>query len=142
MLHDANVLTADGHYLLNEGTHYRLQENLGAHSARLNEADEHGRIDVSGHVVRAGAFPMGVDLQRFETAALNPGLHGEIEALRTTFAPCKVVLSIDRLDYSKGIFNRLRAYEAFLEKAREWREKVVLVLIVVPSRIGVEEYQR
>lgn len=105
------------------------------------EPDGQGLILVDGRVVRAGTFPMGVDLRRYETAAGSPELRAETEEMRSTLAPCKVVLSIDRLDYSKGIFNRLRAYEAFLEKGPEWREKVVLVLVVVPSRVGVEEYQ-
>ncbi|HCU25078.1 MAG TPA: bifunctional alpha,alpha-trehalose-phosphate synthase (UDP-forming)/trehalose-phosphatase, partial [Deltaproteobacteria bacterium] len=46
-----------------------------------------------------------------------------------------------RLDYTKGILNRLRAYELFLEKYPEWRKKVTLLLILVPSRTPIELYQ-
>ncbi|MHB1131526.1 MAG: bifunctional alpha,alpha-trehalose-phosphate synthase (UDP-forming)/trehalose-phosphatase [Chloroflexota bacterium] len=106
------------------------------------EPDGKGQLLVDGRRVRAQTFPMGVDLPRYEKEASSPEVLAQVQELRSTLAPCKVVLSIDRLDYSKGIFNRLRAFEALLVKNPEWRGRVVLVLIVVPSRVGVEEYQR
>jgi trehalose 6-phosphate synthase/phosphatase len=54
----------------------------------------------------------------------------------------KAILTIDRLDYSKGIANRLLAYRAFLEANPQWRERVVLLMVVVPSLAGVVDYQR
>jgi trehalose 6-phosphate synthase/phosphatase len=57
-------------------------------------------------------------------------------------AGSKVVLSIDRLDYTKGILNRLQGYEEFLERNPQWSGKVVLIMIVVPSRTKVEQYQQ
>src|SRR5690606_20186135 len=53
----------------------------------------------------------------------------------------KLMLSIDRLDYSKGITQRLHAFELFLEKYKEYREKVSLLMVVVPSRDQVEKYK-
>jgi len=54
----------------------------------------------------------------------------------------KIILSIDRLDYTKGIVKRLEGYELFLEQNQQWHKKVVLLMVVVPSRVGVEYYQQ
>lgn len=105
-------------------------------------ADPQGRVEVDGRVVRAGGFPMGIDVRRFTEAARSPQSRAKSRELRQTLRPSKIVLSIDRLDYTKGVINRLQAYDAFLRKYPEWRGQVVLVLVVVPSRVGVEEYQR
>ncbi len=101
-----------------------------------------GRIVLGERMVRADTFPMGIDFGRFHEAARRPANRRRGKALRTRLATTKVVLSIDRLDYTKGTIHRLRAYELFLEENPEWRCKVVLVLVVVPSREGVEDYQR
>jgi trehalose 6-phosphate synthase/phosphatase len=53
----------------------------------------------------------------------------------------KYVLSVDRLDYSKGIINRLKGFELFLQRNPRWHEKVSMNMIVVPSRTGVDSYQ-
>jgi trehalose 6-phosphate synthase/phosphatase len=60
--------------------------------------------------------------------------------LQRTLLGSTVILSIDRLDYTKGIVNRLLGYELFLEQNPQWREKVVLALVVTPSRVGVQHY--
>src|SRR4030043_84725 len=97
---------------------------------------------LSDHVTKAETFPMGIDFQRFYTAAGCSEVQKEKEQLVKTLSDCKVVLSIDRLDYTKAIINRLQAYEVFLEKNPQWHKKVILFLVVVPSRIGVEHYQQ
>ncbi|MDO8690272.1 MAG: bifunctional alpha,alpha-trehalose-phosphate synthase (UDP-forming)/trehalose-phosphatase [Dehalococcoidia bacterium] len=101
-----------------------------------------GRIILGERMVKADTFPMGIDFGRFHEAASRPATRRRGKALRRRLASSKVVLSIDRLDYTKGTLHRLRAYELFLEETPEWRGQVVLVLVVVPSRIGVEDYQR
>ena len=53
----------------------------------------------------------------------------------------KIVLSVDRQDYSKGILHRLQGFEAMLETNPEWRGKVTLIMLVVPSRIGIADYE-
>jgi trehalose 6-phosphate synthase/phosphatase len=100
-----------------------------------------GGILLPDHLVKADTFPMGIDFEKFHTATGQPH---PIEERPDSWEPLKhfrVVLSVDRLDYAKGILNRLEGYELFLRENPAWREKVVLVLIVVPSRIGVEDYQ-
>ncbi|KLU60851.1 trehalose-phosphate synthase [Peptococcaceae bacterium CEB3] len=101
-----------------------------------------GWIRDLGHPVQAASFPMGIDFGRFN----NPVGLAEIEKYQGSLEPIlgglKTVLSIDRLDYSKGIVHRLRGYALFLEENPEWLGKVVLLLIVVPSRIGVGHYRQ
>lgn len=101
-----------------------------------------GQIIADDHIVRAGIFPMGIDFQKFKDAAVSPKVEIEKEDLKTLFAGRKVIISIDRLDYTKGIINRLQGFELFLKKNPEWHGKVVLVLVVVPSRTEVEHYQQ
>jgi trehalose 6-phosphate synthase/phosphatase len=101
-----------------------------------------GQIALSDHLVRANTFPMGIDFQKFFVAAADPGVQREKDELRKVFADSRVILSIDRLDYTKGIVNRLHGYELFLEQNPRWHGKTTLVLIVVPSRTEVELYHQ
>jgi len=100
-----------------------------------------GLINMTNHVAKADTFPMGIDYAKFNEAGTAPGVKEQEEELKSELAKYRVVLSIDRLDYTKGVVNRLRGYELFLEKNPDYRKKVVLVLILVPSRIGVDSYQ-
>ena len=95
-----------------------------------------GRIDLPGRVVKVGTFPMGIDYNKF-----NLLITGDSGGMLKSREEQKVVLSVDRLDYSKGIINRLRGFELFLAKNPEWHGKVYMNMIVVPSRTGVESYQ-
>jgi trehalose 6-phosphate synthase/phosphatase len=101
-----------------------------------------GQIMVGDHMVKSDTLPMGIDFQRFCNATSSPQVQEEKDKLRKALPNSKVVLSIDRLDYTKGILSRLRGFEAFLEKNPQWHDRVILVLVVVPSRIGVEHYQQ
>ena len=101
-----------------------------------------GQIQLNDHLVRADTFPMGIDYQKFYDSVTGPDVQREKTELGNVFANCKVILSLDRLDYTKGIVNRLQGYELFLERNPGWHGKVVMVLIVVPSRTRVEHYQQ
>ncbi len=101
-----------------------------------------GEIFLGNRVTKAETLPMGIDFQRFCTAASCPEVQEEKQKLVKTLPDFKLVLSVDRLDYTKAIVNRLQAYELFLERNPQWHSKVVLLLVVVPSRIGVEHYQQ
>ncbi len=92
------------------------------------------------HVVRVDTFPMGIDVEKFSGASKNDDTENEIRELRNTLRGVKSILSVDRLDYSKGISNRLEGYELFLENYPEYHGKVALLMVVVPSRIGVVQY--
>ncbi len=101
-----------------------------------------GQINLGDHLVKADTFPMGIDFQKFHDASTSTKVQAERDELKAVFADSKIILSIDRLDYTKGVISRLQGYELFLEKNPQWCNKTVLVLIVVPSRTQVEHYQQ
>ncbi|HBY99501.1 MAG: bifunctional alpha,alpha-trehalose-phosphate synthase (UDP-forming)/trehalose-phosphatase [Ardenticatenaceae bacterium] len=99
-----------------------------------------GQIIVRDRIVKARAFPLGIDFQRFRDTINDPRTKKKRDEFQKELTGLKIVLSVDRLDYTKGIINRLQGYELFLKENPEWRENVTLLLIVVPSRTGVEQY--
>lgn len=101
-----------------------------------------GSIILNDRIVKADTFPMGIDFNRYYSAINSDEIKTERDELKKNLNDLKVILSIDRLDYSKGIYNRLGGYEIFLEKNPNWHKKVVLIVVVVPSRIGVEHYNQ
>ncbi|HEY2986830.1 MAG TPA: bifunctional alpha,alpha-trehalose-phosphate synthase (UDP-forming)/trehalose-phosphatase [Candidatus Binatia bacterium] len=100
-----------------------------------------GHLRVGQRMVKVGAFPMGVDFKKFESTAKSPEGRKKKEELRKTFGNTKIILSVDRQDYSKGILHRLQGFETMLELTPEWHGKVTLLMIVVPSRIGIQDYE-
>lgn len=97
---------------------------------------------VGNRPVAAEPFPMGIDCHKFSKLSDNPNVIDEIKSLKEHYEGQKLILSIDRLDYSKGIIQRLEAYELFLEENPEYHHKIIFYMIVVPSRDTVPEYLR
>ncbi|SEL72790.1 trehalose 6-phosphate synthase /trehalose 6-phosphatase [Chitinophaga rupis] len=95
---------------------------------------------VNDRAVIAEPFPMGIDYERYGSMVNNPDVKDQLKQLKDNFNDIKMILSIDRLDYSKGILQRLQAYELFLQLHPEYTEKIVLYMIVVPSRDNVPQY--
>jgi trehalose 6-phosphate synthase/phosphatase len=98
------------------------------------------RVQLPGREVRLGVFPMGIDAASFRELAEDPAVEAEAQALRGD-GSVRILVGVDRLDYTKGIPRRLLAYERMLELHPELRGKVRLVQVAVPSRTGVEAYQ-
>lgn len=115
---------------------------LGSCRRLLGTEEQAGRIMSGARQVLVDAFPMGIDYERYRDAARTPAGRAEAERIGVRTGVCKVVLSIDRLDYSKGIPDRLRAFDAFLERYPEWQGRVTLMCVAVPSREGVETYRQ
>ena len=99
-----------------------------------------GQMNVGNRLVLADALPMGIDYDRYASAASLPDTLDREVRYRTSLGDVRLVLSIDRLDYSKGIPQRLLAFEKFLEENPKYLEKVSLFMIVVPSRDTVPKY--
>ncbi|MDR1501072.1 MAG: bifunctional alpha,alpha-trehalose-phosphate synthase (UDP-forming)/trehalose-phosphatase [Prevotella sp.] len=97
-------------------------------------------IQMDRRVVDVDAFPMGINYDMFHNALLNPDINKNAEELRASFGTGKLILSVDRLDYSKGIMIRLKSFEEFLDNHPEYMGKVSLVMIVAPSRDNVDIY--
>lgn len=95
-------------------------------------------------------FPMGIDYDKFTNKANEivskpiqdrSKLHRDIDRFLMDDPDRKIILSIDRLDYTKGIPERIKAFRRFLVDHPEFKEKVSLVMLTVPSRVDVEQYQ-
>ena len=110
------------------------QEELLGLESNLN------RISYEDRYVQVDAFPMGIDYARFSKEYDDPEFQAEIKEIDRSLAGERMILSIDRLDYTKGIPGRIKAFGLFLEKYPEYQGKVRLTLIVAPSRTEVDTY--
>ena len=95
-----------------------------------------------GREVRIGAFPISIDFAEFSDQAARPETAAGADALNERFTARTLALGVDRLDYTKGIPNRLDAFERALEKYPDLRGGLTLVQVVVPSRRRLPEYDR
>ena len=101
-------------------------------------------------IIKVDSFPMGIDYKKFSDAAKEhekntaeeqSDLQQRLNTHKSSTPDAKLILSIDRLDYSKGIAKRLNAFEYFLNKYPQYKEKVRLIILAVPSRSNVPQYQ-
>lgn len=99
-----------------------------------------GRLTLGSRLVKVDAFPMGIDYKRYSQAPAMPAVQEEMASVRKASAGCRLIVSIDRLDYTKGILQRVEAFEAFLGQYEQYRGKVKLLLLAVPSRTDVADY--
>ncbi len=100
------------------------------------------KIIYNGRYVHVNAFPMGIDYERFFNYQIEPGVAENPDFSLENGEGMKTILSVDRLDYSKGIPQRLKAFECLLKRYPEYKEKVTFYLIVAPSRVEVEAYHQ
>ncbi|KAJ1307548.1 hypothetical protein OPQ81_001645 [Rhizoctonia solani] len=98
-------------------------------------------IEFEGRYSQVGTFPIGIDPDQFVNNLAKPGVKERVAALEQRFKGVKIIVGVDRLDYIKGVPQKLHALEVFLTEHPEWIGKVVLVQLAVPSRQDVEEYQ-
>ena len=85
--------------------------------------------------------PLGVDSGDWEARARSEAVAKEMEALSAAFGDRRLLLGVERMDYTKGIPERLRAFELLLERHPEWSGRVHFLQVAVPSRLGVEDYE-
>jgi len=98
-------------------------------------------INYEDRYVKVDSFPMGIDYKRFNGAYDETNLSPEVLEIKKIKETKKIILSIDRLDYTKGIPARIRSYNSFLTKYPQYIGKVRLNLIVAPSRTEIENYE-
>jgi trehalose 6-phosphate synthase/phosphatase len=98
------------------------------------------RIDLDGRNIELGVFPIGIDTKAFDTLARDEAIVAEAEALRAQAKGAKILLGVDRLDYTKGIPRRLLAFERLLEREPHLRGRVRLIQLAVPTRDKVPAY--
>jgi trehalose 6-phosphate synthase/phosphatase len=99
-------------------------------------------VTVDDRVVKVDAFPIGIDYEKFNNAATNSKeVEAEKQKILAILQGKKLIFSVDRLDYSKGLLQRLEAFECFLETYPGWLEKIIFNMVVVPSRDTIPQYQ-
>ncbi len=101
-----------------------------------------GKIHIDSRIIKVDAFPMGIDYEKYSGAIQNPDIIKEKEKILRHVGERKIIISIDRLDYTKGIIQRLEAFDLFLSENPQYKEKVTLIMVAVPSRTTVEDYKK
>lgn len=91
-------------------------------------------------LIQVGVYPISIDYEKFHNAWDDKIVKKLREQMKSQFPDKKIIFSADRLDYTKGVTNRLRGYEYFLNKYPEYREQVVFVMVIVPSRDALSKY--
>ncbi|KAG1899422.1 glycosyltransferase family 20 protein [Suillus fuscotomentosus] len=98
-------------------------------------------VEFEGRLAHVGTFPIGIEPASFIKNLEKESVKSRIAQLEQRFNGVKVIVGVDRLDYIKGVPQKLHALELFLTQHPEWIGKVVLVQLAVPSRQDVEDYQ-
>ncbi len=99
-----------------------------------------GTVSSGYRTTKVDAFPMGIDYEKFSKATKMPEVRHELDRIWQQVGDRKIVVSIDRQDYTKGIKDRLEAFHIFLHRYPEYKEKVSLIMVTVPSRSQVPSY--
>jgi trehalose 6-phosphate synthase len=99
-----------------------------------------GAINHDSRITYARVFPLGIPAQHFHELATSPLVRARARRIRKSLHSPIMLLGVDRLDYTKGIIERLLAFERFLELYPQYRKQITFVLIAVPSRIKIAEY--
>lgn len=107
----------------------------------LGISSHQGMLEYEGRRIKTDAYPIGIDYQKFRSTLDATATKESISTLGAMYKDKKIILSVDRLDYSKGIPERLEAFSMFLQNYPEWHGKVKLQMIAVPSRTEVKTYQ-
>jgi glucosylglycerol-phosphate synthase len=100
------------------------------------------RLRIADRDIGLGAHPVGTDLGRIRSLLAKPSVRNELEKLRREISPRKLVLSIERLDYTKGTLEKLDAFERLLEAQPQLQGKVTLVMICVPAAKEMTIYRQ
>jgi len=99
-------------------------------------------IYTEDRIVKVETFPIGINFEKFENASKSPDVQMEIEKLQNTLVEKKLIFSVDRLDYTKGLLDKLKGIKYFLENYPEWHQKIIFNMVVVPSRDTIPRYSK
>jgi trehalose 6-phosphate synthase len=99
-------------------------------------------LELDGRQILTGTFPIGIEPSEFHSRVKKDGVQEMIRSMRDKFDEATVIVGVDRLDYIKGVPQKLRAFDMFLERHPEWVGKTVLVQVAIPSRANLEVNQK
>lgn len=108
----------------------------------LGIESEISEITSDNNITRLGVFPIGINSTKFQKEVRTEEFWKYLNQFRRAYQGKTVILSVERLDYTKGVPHKLDAIEQFLDENADIRDRVVFIFIAVPSRIGVKEYKR
>src|SRR5688572_22462272 len=121
-------------------THEYVQHFLKTVQMVMGYDSQFRTIIMKNNTVKAEMFPLGIDFDKFFDAASDSKIGERLKQIKDNFRDKKIIFSVDRLDYTKGVTHRLSGFERFLDQHPEWRGKVVFILIIVPSRQIISKY--
>ncbi len=122
-------------------TYDDMRHFLSSVSRLVGIPTSQGRIETGNRIIEVDSFPMGIDYNKYAISAASPKTIDKEISYRASLGDQKLIISMDRLDYSKGLPKRLEAFESFLNKYPEFQEKVSIIMVVVPSRDNVSQYK-
>lgn len=132
-------------------TYDYVQHFLNSVKRILGFSIKFNEVELQGRTVKVDSFPMGIDFDNYHFASakyavtaqqFQSDLVNRLQDHLKQYPDSRLILSIDRMDYTKGIPNRIRAFEYFLERHPEYLGKVRLVMLAVPSREDVPQYRK
>jgi trehalose 6-phosphate synthase/phosphatase len=121
-------------------THDYVQHFIQSCKMILQADNQFTNILFKDRLIKADLFPIGIDYQKFRDAVVDEKVVSIATGLEEKFGSQKIVFSVDRLDYTKGLEFRLDGYEEFLNKYPEWQGRVVFILNIIPSRDFIPAY--
>ena len=119
-----------------------VETTLIRHGPAVSVASYPTALQYGDHTIALGVFPVGVDVDYFAREAQSPTTRAAAQELRTRTGADTIIVSAERLDYVKGVLERLECFERYLERHPERHGNVSFVQIAVPTRTGMEEFQQ
>lgn len=113
-----------------------------ATDTRASDGRPVASLTAYGRTARAAAYPIGIYPDAIAQAATQFSTRKSVTEFAQSMHGRKLIMSVDRLDYSKGLAERFRAFESLLQSAPHWQRRVSLVQIAPPTRSDVQTYQR
>ncbi|WP_156309154.1 bifunctional alpha,alpha-trehalose-phosphate synthase (UDP-forming)/trehalose-phosphatase [Sphingobacterium endophyticum] len=139
---DELLLGLLGADLIGFHTYENVDNFLDSCAGVLNSQVNINYLKIKGRKVLADVFPMGIDYEKYKLQATSQDSREFSKHLKTLYQGQKIILSVDRLDYSKGILQRLESFEILLKNHPELSGNIVLYMLIVPSRDQVNQYKK
>jgi trehalose 6-phosphate synthase/phosphatase len=109
-------------------------------AAEIKNQADHLIVEEPGRTTLVGAFPISIDFEEFASGASDDAVSTRASKIVRSVGDCRIILGVDRLDYTKGIPERLAAFRYLLKDHPGLHRKITLVQVVVPSREGIPKY--
>ena len=119
---------------------YVIAEKRGSNIGVFEATNRQVVLNLDGRQIRVGAFPVGIDTVEFERRARRAAQSSFVKEVVESLDGRALIIGVDRLDYSKGLPQRMEAVELFFSNWPDWRNKVTYLQIAPKSRSEIEEY--